>query len=145
MRRSKWLVVLVAILLIGALPAAVDAARPDPPTITSVTITGDGGTWPVCYQTATVGYATGHRRAGIQVMPWTTFGPTDSFGTTVRGTGTVEIAVSNIYVSFDKNPMWSWRVDVFSRPGGGAWVETTQHSFADEVCPASGVLATWAP
>lgn len=140
---------LAAALLAVSLPSLVAAAKPPAPAITSITITADGGTWPLCRQIASVGYRTSHRSMTINVMPWATneaSGRTENNMATVRGTGIVAIAIENDYTPLWNTPEWTWRTMAWYGPRTlGPFLTSPSHIF-DGACPVEGIiLGTWSP
>lgn len=128
MRRSA-VAFLAASVLVASPPSAAAAARPPTPSISSVTITAAGGSWPLCRQTATIDYQTGHARAWINVMPivmhaawgWTE----NDWGGPVPGTGSVAIAIENDHAPPSGSPEWVWRATLFYRNTTSGPVDTS--------------------
>ena len=136
----------IALLIAGAVAGPVEGARPAP-TITSVTITADGGTWPYCEQVARVAYRAGHQKWWINVMPMLDGAETENHMTIVRGTGTADIAIAGHDYSatgdWAPNDPWRWMASIWSRVAGSAPSVTSAYDFRGS-CPAAGVvLASW--
>ena len=146
MRRRSGTVAVIALLVLAfAGPAA--AGRPTEPIVTSVTITATGGTWPYCEQVATLQYTAGHTKSSVAIWPYLEGGWLgDSVRARVRGSGTVEIAISGV----DYSQTTQWQPDgIFWVVQAGIlrWWPTNQSitsTYAFHApCPAPGtVLAT---
>jgi hypothetical protein len=145
--RGRHAMVAVTLLVALAVPGSAVAARPQPPTITAVTITAAGGTWPYCEQVATLAYTSWPQRARINVMPALDGAETENHMATVRGTGSVEIAIAGHDYSATgdhaPNDPWRWIVWIWNRVATSGPYFTSGYDFHG-ACPAAGtILATW--
>lgn len=135
---------LVAVVIAG--PAA--AAKPGPPTITSVTVVETGGAWPYCEQTATVTFHTGPQPAWISMLVGIEGGPADSYVAKVRRSGTIDISVTGHDYSASSvthpNDPTRWHVHIWNQFGHPEPSSNSGYYFDDGACPGIGdVLASW--
>ena len=135
--------VAVTMLLAFTFAGPAEAARPVTPVVTAVTITETGGTWPNCQQTATLEYTAGHAPGTVAVWPYLERGSTGYYWARVRGSGTVEIAITGEdyaqTIAWQRNG-WFWVIQTGSLRTMPANRSITSAYDFRGACPAPGTI-----